>query len=380
MSQQLFPPEIIDHTTEAHFAANNKPFHYIYLSILLIIIAGLTLLPVIFVDVTSQSRGVVRTKNENTTIIPANYGKVKYTFMEEGLHVQPGDTLLILESERIDARLENYSKTLTTNLLFLDDLRSLLSRHPEFLKTPKYKNEWSKYEAGIREYQIQLKLLQKDFEQQEYLYREKVVAEIDFLKSKNNLETRKSQLELFKQKSRNNWQIEISRLEMENEDIRASIKQLSDEKSQCEITAPVSGSLMGVAGIQPESIVSPGQKLAEISPDDDLIAECYVASADIGYFKKGQVVRFQFDAFDYNQWGLMEGKVSDISEDVILVENQPVFKVRCELPATYLQLNTGQKGLLKKGMTLTGRFVLTRRTLFQLLFDKVDDWLNPKVI
>ena len=29
-------------------------------------------------------------------------------------------------------------------------------------------------------------------------------------------------------------------------------------------------------------------------------------------------------------------------------------------------------------MTLTGRFMLIRRNLFQLLYDKTDNWLNPK--
>ena len=380
MSQQLFPPEIIENTTEAHFHSNNRSFYWIYLSLLVLVLTGIALLPVISVDVTSQSRGVIRTKNENSFIIPAFYGRVTKTFLEEGRHIQYGDTLVILESDRLDARLENSLKLLETNLLFLEDLKRLSLDQPQQLKTPKYKNEWNKYTAGIREFEIKLELLQEDFNQQKYLYSEMVIAKIDFLKSKNNLETVKSQLELFKQEMKNNWQFEISRLQLENEDIRSSIKQLRDERSQYVITAPASGSLLGVVGVQAGSFVSPGQKLAEISPDEALIAECYVNSSDIGYLRSGQKVRFQFDAFNYNQWGLLEGKVSKISEDVIVFENQPVFKVRCELPSTYLQLKTGHKGVLKKGMTLTGRFVMTRRTLFQLLFDKVDDWLNPKII
>jgi HlyD family secretion protein len=31
-------------------------------------------------------------------------------------------------------------------------------------------------------------------------------------------------------------------------------------------------------------------------------------------------------------------------------------------------------------MTVLARFQVTRRTLFQLLFDKADDWLNPNLI
>ncbi|MGQ1948577.1 HlyD family secretion protein [Geofilum sp. OHC36d9] len=236
------------------------------------------------------------------------------------------------------------------------------------------------YTAGLKEFLIKLELLQEDYDQQKYLYSEKVIAQKDFLKSKNNLETLQSQLELFKQKTKNSWQFEISRLQMENEDIKSSIRQLKEEKNQYIITAPMSGSLLGVEGIQAGSFVSPGQKLAEISPDESLVAECYVNSSDIGYLRNGQKVRFQFDAFDYNQWGLMEGKVINIPDDIIVIKNQPVFRVRCELSSNYLQLKTGQKGFLKKGMTLTGRFVMTRRTLFQLIFDEVDDWLNPKIM
>ena len=32
---------------------------------------------------------------------------------------------------------------------------------------------------------------------------------------------------------------------------------------------------------------------------------------------------------------------------------------------------------VKKGMTLTVNFILTERTLAQLLFDDVSEWLNP---
>jgi HlyD family secretion protein len=37
----------------------------------------------------------------------------------------------------------------------------------------------------------------------------------------------------------------------------------------------------------------------------------------------------------------------------------------------------GVKGNLKKGMTFQARFILTKRSLFQLLYDKADDWMNP---
>ena len=88
-------------------------------------------------------------------------------------------------------------------------------------------------------------------------------------------------------------------------------------------------------------------------------------------------VRFQVDAFNYNQWGLATGNVTEISSDIYFVNEKPVFKVTCQLREDYLQLKNGYKGYLKKGMTLQARFVVAERTLWQLLYDKVDDWINP---
>jgi hypothetical protein len=95
--------------------------------------------------------------------------------------------------------------------------------------------------------------------------------------------------------------------------------------------------------------------------------------------KEGMTVRFQVDAFNYNEWGLVNGKVTEVAQDFIVVNEQPVFKVKCALDRTTLSLKTGYTATLKKGMTLQARFIVTRRSLFQLLYDKVDDWVNPRV-
>ena len=93
-----------------------------------------------------------------------------------------------------------------------------------------------------------------------------------------------------------------------------------------------------------------------------------------------QTVKFQIDAFNYNQWGLLEGKVIEIDKNITINEQQAFFKVKCKLNSKKLTLKSGYKTQVSKGMTLTTRYIITRRSLFDLLFDKVDDWLNPKTI
>jgi len=68
--------------------------------------------------------------------------------------------------------------------------------------------------------------------------------------------------------------------------------------------APISGILMNIVGIEEGSFISANIPLAEISPDGNLIAEWYISPIDIGFINPKNPVKFQMDAFNYNQWGL----------------------------------------------------------------------------
>ena len=38
---------------------------------------------------------------------------------------------------------------------------------------------------------------------------------------------------------------------------------------------------------------------------------------------------------------------------------------------------TGMKGYLKKGMVANVRFMITKRSLFDILYQNIDEWINP---
>lgn len=75
----------------------------------------------------------------------------------------------------------------------------------------------------------------------------------------------------------------------------------------------------------------------------------------------------------------MKGEILEIGNDIEIIDDNPMFKVLCKANSSYLQLKNGFKGQLKKGMTLNARFELVERSLFQLLYDKIDDWINPSL-
>jgi multidrug efflux pump subunit AcrA (membrane-fusion protein) len=110
---------------------------------------------------------------------------------------------------------------------------------------------------------------------------------------------------------------------------------------------------------------------------NDLIGECFVGTKDIGLLKPGQAVRFQVDAFNYNYFGWVMGYICSIDDDYTLIDKNPVFKVRCRMNQQKMQMRGGYMGRLKKGMQLQARFITGRRSLWQLLYDSVGNWLYP---
>ena len=142
--------------------------------------------------------------------------------------------------------------------------------------------------------------------------------------------------------------------------------------------APVDGTVIGLVGLTVGSYVRAAQELNEISPSDDLLVEAYVSPTDIGRLYVGQPVNCQIDAYPYTEWGLLPGKVKRISGDYVLLQNQRVvFKVIVQPFRSQLQLRDGTTGDIKKGMTANCRFFASRHTILELLYESVDELLNP---
>jgi membrane fusion protein, peptide pheromone/bacteriocin exporter len=175
------------------------------------------------------------------------------------------------------------------------------------------------------------------------------------------------------------WQSDLSRYQIEFTELEALQKQLLEEKEQYVIKASATGTIQQLTGKYIGSSVQAGESLGIISPDSNLLVECYVSPQDIGFLRKDMKANFQINSFNYNQWGLASGKILNVANDFIIQNQKPVFKVQCLMDKTFLKLKTGYVGKIKKGMNLRARFIITRRSIYQLMYDKVDDWVNPKV-
>lgn len=378
--KDIFPIEIVEYTNENYWVKRNIKSKIIYITIISLIIICILILPLIKIELSSQSRGNIRSINENNTLQSAISAEVERLNLFENQSVKEGDTLVWLRTDVIDEQINRLSEKLSENRIFMEDISSLLQGNIRQINSPKYKAEYNQSLSKTRQQQVSLNQAENEYKTSKKLYEKGVESHYDFSQNENKYNLAQSQLTSIMQESKNNWQAEQTRLELENKDLQSQLLRLEKDKSQYYITAPISGNIVQYAGVKKGNFITAGQTLSQIASGDDLMVECYVSPSDIGYIYEGQNVNIQMDAFDYRQWGLIKGKVKEIVSDVTTVNDQPFFRVRCSMEQNYLSLKNGHRGNLKKGMTLTGRFALAERNLADLLFDKVDNWMNPKIM
>jgi len=265
------------------------------------------------------------------------------------------------------------------NNIYINELNKLLNGGTEF-NTSLYRRRFFEYQENFNKFKKETEQAQKAFERNKQLYKQQVIAKAKFENKKYNYEMAKSELLSYREQCYSQWENELEKYRLESKKLQSKILRLKEEKAQYIITAPIKGVIIQYSGLEKGNFVTPNQIIAKISPTENLLVECYIDPSDIGLLRKEMPVKFQFDAFNHNQWGLGHGKILNISEDIVQINNTPKFIVKCSLKEKELTLKNGYKGKLKKGMTLTGRFQITERTLYQLLYDKIDDWLNPNLI
>lgn len=378
--QKIFPSEIINLSVESHFHKFSRFSIVIYFfTILFVLGAGISLF-IVRTDISVQSAGIIRSLSEPIDVTAPIVSEVVRTDIAENRFVNKGDTLVWLNSKKLEERIEHLNGIITQKNHFLSDLKNLCGdKFSTAFETKLFKSVFANYQQKLEEYNLEINLAEKSFNRTKLLFEKEVLPATELEKQKFQLDKAIENRKNFIKQSKREWRQLISEYELTNEQYNNEIRELSKDLKNYIILSPQAGYIISYNGIQSGSFVTVGQRIAVISPDDELISEHYVSPNDIGYLRSEMPVHYQIHAYNYREWGFASGEVIDISNEVYLLNDQPFFKVRCSLNEQYLALENGFKGRLKKGLTTTARFQITRRSIAQLIFDKADDWLNPKL-
>jgi membrane fusion protein, peptide pheromone/bacteriocin exporter len=349
----------------------------IYLVLVLAVIVCIALLPIIKVDISSQSRGIIRSTTDNVPVTSIVSGRVTWVRLHNNNVVKQGDTLIKISKQSLDTE-RNTQDTLATSVVgLLSDVSLILQGNTSNLQTASAREDFLKFQTQKSELQSKVAQAQTNYNRNKGLYDKDIIAKVEYEKYQFELRLANQALQSFVSQQKATWQNQKRELEERVKNINGSISKINADAKNYLVLAPISGTIESFSGLQVGSNVVASQPIATISATSNLIVESNVSPSDIGLIQKNQKVKFQLDAFNYNQWGLLEGKVIDIDRNITIQGEQAFFKVRSAMNTNAMQLQSGYKTEVSKGMTLTTRYTITRRSLYQLLFDKVDDWLNP---
>lgn len=384
MDYQLHPSAVIANTTEVYLPQVRVQTQLIYSTVVLAVVGALLALPFIYTDVSVQSNGVIRPVAERNELRPLVAGTVAEVLVRDNQPVRAGQPLIRLQTEVLETKLRLNRAQQAEKRLNIRDLERLVRTSRAALPTltslqsPLVRQQYEQFRYMLNESGQTRQKRERELGVARQLYRDKVIARQELEDKEYAHQNAAAQYASQVERQVSDWQTTLSQHQLSLDELVAQERQLTAERALHVIRAPVAGTVSQLAGRYPGSYVQPGEVMGVVSPDSNLLVECYVSPRDIGLLRPGMTARMQIDAFDYNQWGLAEGHIMEVSNDVMMQNERPIFKVKCRVSKPYLTLREGYRGYFRKGMTLRARFVVTRRSLFDLLYDNADDWLNPK--
>ncbi len=377
MPAQLYPADALDDSLETHLARHARAGRGVYHATLATVIATAAALPLIKVNVTVRSPGIIRPATEKQEIHALVSALAAQVLVRDNQTVGPGDVIVLLRATALDDRAALLAARVTEKQSLLADLTLLLTRNDPALRTADYQREYRQFVTEVRDNRLAQERARREAARVRDLYRTQSTTASDLEDKEFQLAQLQSQGRMILERYRTRWQTALTSLRTDLQDLASQQAQVAEQRAAYTITAPASGTVELVASLSPGSPVQEGELLAVISPRSDLVAQVYVAPRDIGLLHPGMAVRMMVDAFNYTDWGVIEGSVTEISDDFVEVDGRPMFKVTCALARTRLSLANGFTSTVRKGMTLQARFVVAERSLLQLLRDDVNDWLNP---
>lgn len=393
----LYPANIAEDSLESLFAAHGPQRPVIYWLLLLGAIGALVALPLIKVDVAVRASGWVRPATERTELRPAVPGQIAQVLARDNDRVRAGQPLLTLRARDIEERLarnrvlQQEKNEIIADLGVLtaarvvgaEETRAVLGNR---LRTAAFRQDLVQFSTQVDSYRLAETKARNELARYTALAAKGIATAQELDNARYEAERLQTESKLLVEQTLSRWQTRLRDEQTTLADLVSEEQRLAEEQAHYTLRAPADGVLVGFTGLSAGGFIGAGQALGAVSPDDSLLVETFVSPRDVGLVRVGQAARLQIDAYAYTQWGALDGTVESISGDMLgSGATQPggatgsvFFKVVVRPHRTMLQLSNGVRGELRKGMTLSARFIVARRSLLQVLYQDVSNWLDPQ--
>jgi membrane fusion protein len=139
------------------------------------------------------------------------------------------------------------------------------------------------------------------------------------------------------------------------------------------VVAPINGVATAITAKVGQAVGPTTPVLAIVPKGSKLRVELSIPTTMIGFVRKGQEVKLSIDAFPYQQFGTLKARITSIPGAPVPSSDAksnavPIYVAIAEMEAPYI-MAFGKRQPLISGMTLSGRIITRKQSLFEWLFE-----------
>ena len=313
----------------------NKVGTFIIYAILTLVAAAIIWACLSRVDVVVTASGTIMPQGKLSIVQNSSGGTVSFIDVREGDYVHEGDILIEMDAGSLSIDID---KLYGQRQILTDEIdiysKVLLGVELQYLTVDSYDGDSKNAVMGIVNsdisYHSELDVLEGELETAK-LNKEMADIQLEEYKSSGTSRQRESQELKIKQ-----CELAVTEAELKIDNAKSKYvtginQQLSEIKTKLAeteadiekyelasdgqmITAPVSGYINSIDVNTPGQYAAAGTQLITIVPDDVVLEmDCYVKNVDIADIEIGMEVQIKLEAYPYNRFGTVNGKVSYIS-------------------------------------------------------------------
>jgi hemolysin D len=186
---------------------------------------------------------------------------------------------------------------------------------------------------------------------------------------------------------RRNTLTELATIEQKAAGLRQEVVKATRKTDLQVLSAPVDGTVQQLQVHTIGGVVTPAQSLMVLVPRDSrLEIEAVIENKDIGFVTEGNAVEIKIETFNFTKYGLLRGKVLQVSRDAVERERpdsrqspsqpqaqgapEPVYTARISLDRDTMEID-GKAIALGPGMSVTAEIKTGHRRVIEYVLSPV---------
>jgi hemolysin D len=340
----------------------------------------------------SYAQGQLVPQGEVYKVQPVTQGEIAKILAQEGQYVEAGGVIAQFDTRLANAEVDRLQQSLSAYQFQLLQTKGLIKQTQFGLdiqqsitdaQAKEQEVAIAQAKASAQTTQDILNQLNVEVEQTMREHQRTVIQNQGQLKqSATEAERLQAQLDQTQAEGQQNvlaMQERIKKLELEAAQLQAKIietetllKAAQTKLEQMYLYAPVNGTVSSLKLKNSGEVIQPGQTVAEITPEQaPLILSARLPNREAGLVQVNMKAQVKFDAFPYQEYGVVSGRVIAISPDAETDEHgNAAYRLKIALDRKSV-VHEGRTVQLKPGQTAQAEVITRQRRVIDILLDPI---------